>query len=442
MSARRNFFALLRGGSGFAAVVQTGLATVLVLAINVVTGIVSARALGPQGRGELSALLLCPQFLSFLFALGLPSSTIVNIKRAPERASALMGTALVLSAVMGLVAAASGFVLMPRILRQYDASLIATARALLVFVMLGVTSTVAMAALQLRDRFVAYNRIRFWQSLLTLVALVALAVPGAFRPVTGALAYVLPTVPFFLWSLWWVLREFRPSLHNVAAQCRTLLSYGWRVHAVDTGNALFLQIDKIILVAVLMPAAFGIYVVVFNLSRLVTTFASSAVPVLLPRTAGRSAAEVLAATSRAFSAMSVLTLAAVMCFVLFGSIALRVVYGEQFASGYWVLVILSVEAALAGGAAVLQQPYLVLNRPGTIAVFQGLSLGLAVLLVYALGARFGLEGAAAGLLAGTCLRFVLTYCGFAWLLRVRPPRLMPTRAELASLLSRARASTA
>src|SRR5215469_592801 len=176
MSARRNIFALLRGGSGFAAVVQTGLATVLVLAINVVTGIVSARALGPQGRGELSALLLCPQFLSFLFALGLPSSTIVTIKRAPENASALMGTALVLSAVMGLVAAASGFVLMPRILKQYDASLIATARALLVFVMLGVTSTVVMAALQLRDRFVVYNRIRFWQSLLTLAALVTLAV--------------------------------------------------------------------------------------------------------------------------------------------------------------------------------------------------------------------------------------------------------------------------
>jgi O-antigen/teichoic acid export membrane protein len=308
--------------------------------------------------------------------------------------------------------------------------------------MLGVTSTVLMAALQLRDKFVAYNRVRFWQSMLTLLSLVALALLHAFRPLTGALAYVLPTVPFFVWSLWWVLREFRPRLTGWRTQSRTLLSYGWRVHVIDTGNALFGQIDKIILVAVLIPEAFGVYVVVFNLSRLVTTFANSATPVLLPRTAGKSTPEVLAATSRAFTAMSLLTLGTVLCFALFGGPALRLVYGQQFASGYWVLVILAVEGALAGGAAVLQQPYLVLNRPGTVAVFQGVGLGVAALLVYALGSRLGLEGAAAGLLTGSCVRFVLTYGGFGWLLRVRAPRLMPTRADLAAILSRSRASPA
>jgi O-antigen/teichoic acid export membrane protein len=331
---------------------------------------------------------------------------------------------------------------MPRVLKQYDASLIGVARALLVFVMLGVTSTVVTAALQLRDRFVTYNRIRFWQSVLILLSLVGLALLHEFRPVTGALAYVLPTVPFFIWSLWLVLREFRPRLTGWRVQSRTLLSYGWRVHVIDTGNALFGQIDKIILVAVLAPEAFGIYVVVFNLSRLVTTFANSATPVLLPRTAGKSTPEVLAATSHAFTAMSLLTLGAVLCFSLFGGVALRLVYGEQFASGYWVLVILAVEGALAGGSAVLQQPYLVLNRPGSVAVFLGAGLGVAALLVYVLGSRIGLEGAAVGLLAGTCVRFVLTYGGFGWLLGVRAPRLMPTRADLAALLSRTRASLA
>jgi hypothetical protein len=59
VASRRPFpsLALLRGTSGFGAVVQTGVATVLMLAVNVVTGIISARAFGAQGRGELSALL-------------------------------------------------------------------------------------------------------------------------------------------------------------------------------------------------------------------------------------------------------------------------------------------------------------------------------------------------------------------------------------------------
>src|SRR5215472_17745251 len=112
MSARRNIFGLLRSGSGFAAIVQTGVATVLVLGINVVTGIVSARVLGAQGRGELSALLLCPQFLSFLFTLGLPASTIIRIKGSPANAAGLMGAALALSVAMGLSAAVTGFVIL------------------------------------------------------------------------------------------------------------------------------------------------------------------------------------------------------------------------------------------------------------------------------------------------------------------------------------------
>ncbi len=425
---------LLRNGSGFAAIVQTGVATVLVLAINVVTGIVSARVLGAQGRGELSALLLCPQFLSFVFTLGLPASTIVRIKDSPAHASGLMGASLLLSGVMGLLAAVIGVLIMPWLLRQYDPHLLSVARGLLLFVMMGVTSAVLVAALQLSDRFAAYNRLRFWQSALTLLALVGLAALYRFTPVTGALAYVLPTVPFFIWNLWWVLREFRPRLTDWREHRRALLSYGWRVHVMDIGNTLFLQLDKIILVAVLAPSLFGLYVVVFNLSRLVTTFANSATPVLMPRSAGKSPGEVLSLTSLAFTATTVLTFAAVACFVLLGGACLRWVYGEQFAEGYWTLVILAVEGALASSATVLQQPYLVLHRPGTVAVFQALGLSVGAVCIYLLARRFGAEGAACGLLLATSVRFTLTYCGFGWLLGLHAPRLLPTRAELAALL--------
>lgn len=432
--------ALLGGSSGFAAVVHTGVATVLVLGINVVTGIVSARFLGAQGRGELSALLLCPQFLSFLFTLGLPASTIVKIRAEPGNAAGLMGAALLLSALAGLLAAVVGVLILPSLMTQYSAQAISAARGVVLLVVLGVTSTVLMAALQLRERFRSYNRLRFWQSLMILLSLAVLVAMHRFTPVSGAWAYVVPTVPFFAWNLGWVMREFRPRLASLGANSRTLLSYGWRVHLMDIGNTLFGQIDKLILVALLLPAVFGVYVVVFNLSRLVTTFANSAIPVLLPRTAGRPAAEVVALTSRAFTATTVLTIAAVAGFVALGGIVLRTLYGAQFAAGYPVLVTLTLEAALAGGASILQQPYIVLHRPGTVAVFHGVSLTLAAALVYLLGRRFGAQGAACGLLAATSVRCLLTYRGFAWLLGIAAPRVWPTRTEFAGILDRTRAS--
>jgi O-antigen/teichoic acid export membrane protein len=427
---------LLRGESGLAAVVQTGIATVLMLAINVVTGIIAARVLGAQGRGELSALLLCPQFLAFLFTLGLPASTIVRVKGSPTSAAGTMGAALVMSTVMGVLAAVTGALIMPRLLRQYDSHLISVARWLLLFVATGVSSATVIAALQLRDRFTAYNRLRFWQSALTLVSLAALAAAHAFTAVTGALAYVLPTLPFFVWNLIWVIREFRPRFSHWRRDGLSLLDYGWRVHVMDIANTLFGQLDKIILIAVLAPAIFGLYVVVFNFSRLVTTFANAATPVLLPRSAGRSAVEVLAVTARAFSATTLLSGATVVVFSLFGSLALRWLYGEQFAAGYWLLVILSLEGALASSAMVLQQAYIVLHRPGTVALFQTLSLGLGAIAIYLLSRRFGAEGAACGLLLATAVRLGLTYGGFGWFLNLRAPRLLPTRAQLAALLDR------
>jgi len=353
-----------------------------------------------------------------------------------------MGVALLLSLLMGLLAAASGAAIMPWLMRRYDAHLVSIARELLVFVMLGVPSTVLVAALQVRDRFVAYNRMRYWQSIVILLSLAGLSLLHAFRPVSGALAYVLPTLPFLIWNAWWVLREFKPGLAAFSEHRKALLSYGIRVHVIDVGNALFGQLDKVILVAILAPSVFGIYVVVFNLSRLVTTFANSAIPVLLPRAAGKATNEVLTLTSRALGATTILTVGAVAGFALLGGAGLRLLYGEQFAAGYWILVILSFEAALASSAAVLQQPYMVLNRPGIVAIFHALSLSLAGVLIYAGARHFGSEGAAVGLLIATSLRFILTYSGFRWLLGMEAPHLVPTRADWACLLSRARTSLA
>ena len=432
--------ALLRGQSGLAAVAQTGFATALVLLVNVATGILSARVLGPDGRGELSALLLGPQVLSFLFTLGLPVALIVNVKRRPEAAAALVGAALAQSVLMGVLAAAAGFQILPRLLVQYDAEVLTIGRALLVCVFLGVPATVLVAALQIRDRFVAYNRVRYWQSGLVLLGLLGLAAAGVAAPGWWALAYLAPSVPFFVWNLWWAAREFAPTLRGFGRESRALLSSGVRVHAVDALGTLLMQVDKFILIALLAPAVFGVYVVVFNLSRLVTTFASSTVPVLLPRTAGKPIEEVVESTERALSAATILAIGAVLAFAAFGTLILGLLYGDAFRSGYSAFVILSVEAALASAASILQQPYVVMNRAGTVAVIQLVSLCIAAPAIYVLAPRFGAAGAAAGLGVATAARLLLTHRAYRLLLGVTAPRLVPAWSDCASLVGRLRAS--
>jgi len=112
---------VLRGQDGPAATLQTMLSRLLILGINVVTGIITARTLGPTGRGEQAAMILWSGFLASTMTLGLPSSLVYNLKRYPEEKSQLLCAALFLSSGLGLAASVIGIVFMPQWLAQYSA---------------------------------------------------------------------------------------------------------------------------------------------------------------------------------------------------------------------------------------------------------------------------------------------------------------------------------
>ncbi|HEX9002882.1 MAG TPA: polysaccharide biosynthesis protein, partial [Blastocatellia bacterium] len=72
------------GRSGLSAVLQSLVVKLLVVAINTATGIITARMLRPDGRGELAAMILWPVFLANALTLGVPSSLVYNLRREPE----------------------------------------------------------------------------------------------------------------------------------------------------------------------------------------------------------------------------------------------------------------------------------------------------------------------------------------------------------------------
>ena len=63
-------------------VVETIANSILIVLINICTGIISARLLGPSGRGELASILLGLQLISLLSIVGLPTSSIFYLKKA------------------------------------------------------------------------------------------------------------------------------------------------------------------------------------------------------------------------------------------------------------------------------------------------------------------------------------------------------------------------
>jgi len=66
----------------------TAAANLAIAVLSIVTGVVSARLLGPHGRGELAAIQTTPGFLASLAMLGMPEALTYFSAQEPEPARA------------------------------------------------------------------------------------------------------------------------------------------------------------------------------------------------------------------------------------------------------------------------------------------------------------------------------------------------------------------
>jgi O-antigen/teichoic acid export membrane protein len=439
-SALGRLAGFLRGSSSAAAVTHIALTNGLMLGMNVLAGILTARALRPDGRGQLAAILLWPQLVGYACAFSMAPAFLYYASKEPENRRFVTGGALAVSALGGLLGMLVGMCAMPVLLSTAAPQTLQFARYMMVFSPLAAVGTVLIAALQQQGKFRLYNRFRYLPVAATLLGLLSLLLLGRMTPRTAALAYLLPGIPVFAVLGWWVRRQFNPSLRHAAQVSPRLLGYGARAYGGEVAGTLVAQLDKVLLVNLLTASHFGIYVVVFNLSRMLTTFSSAVAPVLLPRTAGKAGPEVLAMTNRALTSTMPILFACAAAFVVAGGAVLRFWYGADFAAGYAGLCILVVEAVVGSVAYITMQPFFALNRPGVVTIINALSLPVMALALLVLVPRFGLNGAAMGVLVSTAFRAAATYAAFGWVLRAPGPRLWPELRASLELLRRLRAS--
>ncbi len=409
--------------SGVAATIQTLLINILILGINVGTGMITARLLGPDGRGLQAAIAMWPQFLATLLALGLPSALLYNIKLHPEESDALVGAALVIGVTMGLVAVLCGVLLIPRWLDQYPVVAIRFTQFAMLLAPLNLMGMVFSSAMRARDAFTLYNRTRYLPPLLTLIALVVLALTHHLNPFTAALAYLLNGLPVTFWIMSWVWREYRPTLRTFATARRHLLSYSLRSWGVGLFGTLALYTDRVLVVGFVAPAVMGLYVVALSLSDVLRVFPSAVVQVLFPKASGQPKDRVVALTGHAVRISTAATTLAAAGLVLVGPQLLGLLYGKDFTAATTVFRLLAVVVVLNGATQILMQAFMALDRPGLGTLLQGVGVGVSVPLLMWLVPRYGLEGAGVALLLSALVRLLFICLSFPLALRVGPPRL-------------------
>jgi O-antigen/teichoic acid export membrane protein len=373
------------------------------------TAVLVARALGPEGFGLYSLMLISATLLSQLPGPGADMSAVrVSARysaRDPERAcQVLLVAALAKAAIsLGLALLVMLFARpLAALLHNPDSATALRCAALSAFA-LGMTEYM-LATLQAGQRFGRMLAVSLTTAALELGPIAALWASGALSLPLALALFVAAAYAGLLLSALASWRMWAAPLRNAAATIRELLDFSrWLVGAMLLG-ALTSNLDVLALTYLAGAASAGLY----NAGRTLTlplAFAGGALgAVLLPRLSALASPEQVARVTRAVTlAAAVAAAIAVLALAAVAPLLLRLVYGAQYAGAAPIFQILT----LAYGVQIITWPaltmLLVRDRPDLIA-----GLSLAVLCATALGYALvvppiGASGAAWVFCAGCAL---------------------------------------
>lgn len=420
--------------AGARAVVQSIVSKSAILGINAATGILTARALHPAGRGELAAMIIWSVFLASATTLGLPSSLIYYLRHQPKLRAQLITQSFAMSLALGIVTGALGAWFMPLWLHQYPPAVIRSAQWFLLATPLCSLTLAGRAILEASDEFGTSNALQTLTPFITLLGLGALLLAHRLTPCTAGIAYIGAYIPAFWLMLMSIGRSEFWSWKDGPSICKLLLSYGARSYGIDLLGTLALQVDQVLVVSLLSPSVMGCYVVVLSLSRMLNLFQNSVVMVLFPKAAGQPPDKVLELTEVSARLSTLMTALCGLCVCVIGPLLLRLLYGREYIGAIGALRVLVVEVTISGLVFVLAQAFMALARPGIVTVLQGIGLGLSIPLMLWLIPKWGVIGVAVSLLVSTIARFIFIYLGFRVFLHIPTPNLMPRLSDLHSLV--------
>jgi len=368
---------------------------VAMTAIGMLTGVITARWLGPQNRGLFQLLTLLPTTLSNFVKLGIPQASVYFMRRKGASASAVASNSLWFAFTMGTAIAVVAWIwrdwMLAKILKECPASLVLPTLALVPFALL---QFYLLGVAQAQERFHEYNIRQIVPNLLSLVGMFVVLVVMKRGLVAAVLAQAAIVVFTSIWLTVRVHREAPLQVRMDTRLLRDMLGFGSKSYVQTLAATLHLRIDQYLLAYLRSPADVAFYMIGVNIVSLLLKIPDATGTVLFPRLAGSEQREAELATTRVCRNTLFLTALGALGLAIAGPIGIPLLYGHKFDRAIRPMLIL-----LPG--ALLMALYQILSRQFTSRAKQEVNIFAAVTalvlnvgLNFLLDPRFGPEGAA------------------------------------------------
>ncbi len=411
--------------------IVTYLFSALTLVANLVSGIVSARALGPDGRGVTVALTTVSQLAGFLFAFGVAQSLSYFIARRPEDGPSLLSTWLLLLVPLAAVAIAISELLLPTIFSTDGEQAIEVGRWFLFSIVLVIGLELNYGLLLGAQDFFVYNLLRLIQptlmavSFLVLWALDALTVESALIAPTAATGLVLAV-------------GMARSVQQIGVGPPALrlglstLWFGVRGQGATVATHVTARLDVAMLPAFVVPASVGLYSVATNVSLIVYQLSNTFAALVLPAAARDDRRGAIKVVGSFWAALAIAAVGAIGL-ALFARPLIGFVYGDEFLGAVKSLRLLLPGAVAFAGASILTAGIYAAGRPFTATLAQLLGMVVTVIGLVVFLPSGGVTAAALVSTASYTTVFVATLIAYKAVSGIPWGGLLPTPRRLRAL---------
>lgn len=315
---------------------------IIVFAILVAATIITARVLGPSGRGELAVLTLTATVAFVVGELGLGRAIVYYIgggklKVRETASSSLFCQIFIGLAISGILLLLTGFwreTIYAGIPRHYLWMVIAALPLLLI------TSS-QLSVVQGLYKIPLFNLLNMLQPATFLLLLLLLTVAGGWHLEGAVIAWVAGYLIAFLGTILAVLREKGIGLSGVnLSAIKSLFSFGVKSYGGNFLKYLQYRFDVLIVAYLLSPAAAGYYIVATTVAEAIWQIPNAVQVVLFPRIASLDESDARRWTPVVCRQTILLT--GIACCVLFASASVLIpfIFGQEYSPSISPFVIL------------------------------------------------------------------------------------------------------
>lgn len=415
-------------------VTQSFVATATIQLVNIASGILLARILLAEGRGELAGAMLWPILVASLGIIGIHEAVTYHTARRTHGNDAILTSSLVLGCGLAVILVVLGYGIIDVALAGHRQEMRHAAHFYLAFIPLNFVTLLVASLLQGALCFAQWNILRTLVHVAYALLIPILHFLGTTSIFDFALASLLANgltavvgITFVAARGW--LRPTRPVV------LRELGSYGIKAHVGTMSQILAEYLDQIVILIFLSATNLGNYVVALAIARLPAVPAATLAMLAFPKIAhARSLKEQTETLGRYLRITVVITLVGAIAIVLCADWIVAIFFGRSFIEAARLAQVLAVASFLMACKGILSSGLKGLSALGVVggAEIAGLVVSTATLAL--LLPILGVLGAALAVTLAQAAAVMVMAAGLRRHLRVDILQLLrPSRADFGAI---------